>query len=297
MAIKDFSNETNATLGGSNERDYLTVARCDHCQIYGWGANDTIKASGNTHYTAVYAGDGDDYVEWNAIGSNYGAILGSVSGGAGNDTINVSTGYFDGTGFTVWGNDGNDVIIGCAREDSLYGNVGNDHIKGERGNDYLNGAEGNDVIDGGGGDDILAGDASNVDESLHGSDWLYGEYGNDHIYGGAGNDTLGGGQGADWLYGGAGNDFLWGCDGTADGEMDVFVFYAGEGVQADVIMDFESGVDGVYVPDASFTKAEIHGNDLWAYVGDDRGVIVHNAVGKTLLYRDASDNQTHRCTV
>ena len=87
------------------------------------------------------------------------------------------------------------------------------------------------------------------------------------ISSGAGNDTIN-----VWLYGGtgyhilcgAGNDSVWGCD-------------------------------GIWVPDAAFTKAEIHGDDLWAYVGDDRGVIIKNAVGKELKYFDASCTEIKTC--
>lgn len=317
---------------GSNEDDSL-VGAVAATTVYGGSGNDTIRMR-NNHDSLVFGGDGNDYIKYELY-YGYGSDSASISGGTGDDVIDVSA---DMHGFLISGDEGNDLILGSnyfhqAGPDTIYGGAGNDSIVGYGGDDHLNGGDGdddlwgenghdsiwggagndsicghdgndvlvgeagNDTIWGGYGDDRLTGDAVNLDASLHGADFLYGDYGNDHIWGGAGNDSLGGGEGADWIYGGAGNDSLWGCDGTADGEMDVFVFYAGEGVQADVIMDFESGVDGVYVPDASFTKAEIHGNDLWAYVGDDRGVIVHNAVGKTLLYRDASDNQTHRCTV
>ena len=39
--------------------------------------------------------------------------------------------------------------------------------------------------------------------------------------------------------------------------------------------------------DGSFTKAEIHGSDLWAYAGDDRGMIINNAVGKEIKWANA----------
>ena len=70
-------------------------------------------------------------------------------------------------------------------------------------------------------------------------------------------------------------------------DVEVFVFRIDEDQQVDEVMDFESGYDGVWCQDGSFTKAEIHGSDLWAYAGDDRGMIIHNAVGKEIKWANA----------
>ena len=67
-------------------------------------------------------------------------------------------------------------------------------------------------------------------------------------------------------------------------DMEVFVFRIDEGQQVDEGMDFESSYDGVWCQDGAFTKAEIHGSDLWAYAGNDRGMIIHNAVGKEIKW-------------
>lgn len=75
---------------------------------------------------------------------------------------------------------GNDVMIGDAADNGLYGYGGDDNLQGDAGNDTLNGWDGHDLIDGGVGDDLLLGYA-----------------GDDMLTGGAGNDTVRGGEGVD----------------------------------------------------------------------------------------------------
>ncbi|HCB93572.1 MAG TPA: hypothetical protein DEP57_07165 [Selenomonas sp.] len=307
MAEFKWNGKNGANLEGTEDADWLRLDGCYDCKVFGYGGDDTVRIT-DCSYTILYAGDGDNDIDWK--GSKYC----SISSGAGNDTINVW--LYGGTGYhilcgagndSVWGCDGIDYIYGGADNDSLDGDANNDYIYGEAGDDiiwggdeygddHLYGGAGNDTILAGNGDDWIWGDADDLDVSMHGVDILYGDTGNDSILGGAGDDSLGGGSGADVIYGGAGNDSLWGTYGDYDdGDMDIYVFFAGDGPQVDVIMDFESGCDGIWVPDAAFTKAEIHGDDLWAYVGDDRGVIIKNAVGKELKYFDASCTEIKTC--
>lgn len=72
------------------------------------------------------------------------------------------------------------LVVGTAGKDKLYGTKNADLIQGLAGNDKLYGLAGNDYLDGGNGDDEL-----------------YGGDGNDTLEGGAGNDELVGGQGDD----------------------------------------------------------------------------------------------------
>ena len=62
----------------------------------------------------------------------------------------------------------------------LFGDEGNDTIMGGAGNDYIKGGAGNDTIYGGAGDDVF------VAEVGDGNDIYYG----DEAWGGTGNDTL-----------------------------------------------------------------------------------------------------------
>ncbi|MEO0428655.1 MAG: Ig-like domain-containing protein [Pseudomonadota bacterium] len=179
-------------------------------------------------------GDGDD----------------SLFGNAGRDTVD--------------GNGGNDFIEGGAGDDSLNGGVGNDTVLGQDGTDFIEGGEGNDSLEGGFGNDKLFGG--------FGNDTMLGNQGNDALIGGAGNDVGNGGDGADIIFGNAGNDDLDGGAGndeieggtdndtvTGGGGADVFIFSTNDG--ADVITDFEAGIDTVRLigfgpgVDAAFVNA------------------------------------------
>ena len=118
--------------------------------VFGTSANDLIQTKNKA--TQVLAGDGDDYVTVDSVGS-------LVSGG-----------------------NGNDYLFGGAGDDYLAGDAGNDYLSGGAGNDILYGGNGNDVLDGGANADILCGGA--------GDDVLVWSAGNDILCGNEGNDTL-----------------------------------------------------------------------------------------------------------
>ncbi|GIT91886.1 hypothetical protein JANAI62_23430 [Jannaschia pagri] len=128
------------------------------------------------------------------------------------------------------GSDGDDIYFGTDADDLVSGADGDDVLLGGAGWDVLDGDAGNDILLGGGGADDLNGGM--------GEDVLIGGGGPDALRGGAGNDVLRGEAGGDRLYGGTGNDVVSGGEGA-----DVFVFGTGDG--ADVLLDFEAGVDQV----------------------------------------------------
>jgi Ca2+-binding RTX toxin-like protein len=95
----------------------------------------------------------------------------TLIGGAGNNTLDASA-FTLGT-VTLFGMDGNDILIG---------GYGNDFLYGGNGNDTLYGGAGSDSLYGGAGDDILNG-CGKIDTTLGIPD------GNDLLVGGLGNDT------------------------------------------------------------------------------------------------------------
>jgi putative intracellular protease/amidase len=105
-----------------------------------------------------------------------------VFGGAGNDIIGVDPRVK--LRVELYGEGGNDLLVGGSGRDVLIGGDGND---------YLMGLDGDDLLFGGNGHDVQCGGA-----------------GNDLMLGGDGNDRLYGGPGRDVLIGGLGNDFLQG---------------------------------------------------------------------------------------
>jgi Ca2+-binding RTX toxin-like protein len=148
------------------------------------------------------------------------------SGGAGDDTIDLST-----AGRDALGDQGDDLLFGNSLANILSGGIGNEILLGSAGDDILFGDAGDDVLDGGDNDDQL--------------------------FGGNGADELGGGTGNDRLAGGADNDFLTGNNGS-----DLFVFKSVtdsvKGPGRDQIIDFTHG-DGdqidLHLIDANTHKA------------------------------------------
>jgi Ca2+-binding RTX toxin-like protein len=142
----------------------------------------------------------------------------TIHAGAGNDTID---GSLAGKRLVLFGEDGNDLLIGSSKADDLFGGAGDDILIGGSGNDLLDGGGGNDTVrfanatsgvtaslaSGsamGNGNDSLIGI-----ENLEGSpfaDMLTGDGGANRLDGAGGDDTLDGGGGDDTLIGGAGRD-------------------------------------------------------------------------------------------
>lgn len=112
----------------------------DAAAVYCNGALATIV--GTPANQAIYGTSGDDYIV--APDGHY-----TIYGEAGNDTLCLTGNSFG----TLYGNDGNDVLVGGASSDKLYGGAGDDQLFGEAGNDYLAGQDGDDALDGGGNSD------------------------------------------------------------------------------------------------------------------------------------------------
>lgn len=105
----------------------------------------------------------------------------------GNDTIIISTASTANS--CVFGDFGDDTIVGGPKNDTLDGGRGFDNIKAGAGNDIIIGGEDSDTLYGEAGlDSINAGT------------------GNDSLYGGTENDILNGGDGEDTIDGGPGSD-------------------------------------------------------------------------------------------
>jgi serralysin len=120
-----------------------------------------------------------------------------------------------------------------------------------------------DVFKGTSADDLFKGNGD--------VDRLFGYGGNDTIYGGPDTDQLDGGNGRDLLVGGTGYDLMRGGR-----DADIFKFYRGDSHVnifvpiADVIVDFEDGLDHFDVPGRGLKAVEltkIQGGTLVEYHG------------------------------
>ena len=161
-----------------------------------------------------------------------------IYGEGGDDTILGSA-----AGDRISGGSGNDILLGMEGDDIIFGNEGDDELQGTSGNDILMGGLGEDRVFGEDGDDIsYGGDGDDYLKDTSGSNEMYGEAGDDTLEsesegrnlldGGDGDDTLIGLTGSnDILHGGAGKDVV-----QSEGSMtrlsggtgnDRIVFYKG----------------------------------------------------------------------
>ncbi len=209
---------------------------------------------------------------------------GEVFSGSSKNEIFLATRISFDTNWIIYGNAGNDTLIGGRLGDRIFGGVGNDYLSGGDGNDTLSGGAGNDTLIGGLGINYLDG-GSGIDtvyysfikkgiqanlatgmvapikgngfkdtlknvENLIGSsgnDIIIGSKVNNTLWGDNGKDSINGGAGDDTLDGGAGEDTLAGSSGN-----DTFVVNS---IRDVVIEDFEAGTDTV-ISSTNYTLAD-----------------------------------------
>jgi Ca2+-binding RTX toxin-like protein len=194
----------------------LDLASSSFEDVTSGGGNDHLDASSQVVGVKLDGRDGDDTLIGSAYDDTIRDLLGtnSITGGAGNDNIFVST------------------------ESTVTGGAGIDHVA-YRGNsnvtldlaaasiEHVTVDEGNDTIDGsamttpliirdlGGSDVLTGGSAGDVIYSSSGNDIITGGGGDDHltvvsgnatISGGAGNDVIKSGVGSATIAAGSGND-------------------------------------------------------------------------------------------
>lgn len=287
-AANTFSvGQTAAHLTVSNDTSTQTLASdIELVQITALGGTDRVNVADLTGVALtevrVLLGAGNDRLLSDA-GAKLGSVQLRVFGDAGNDLL-IGTDSAEllngGDGIdTLIGNDGNDTLNGDAGTDSIDGGAGNDVIdggtgiatlEGGDGNDSLTGSILNDVINGGVGNDTLVG--------LNGNDLLNGMDGNDSLAGGSGDDSLLGGAGDDTLDGGTDNDTINGNDGN---DL-INGFHGNDLILGGLGNDTISGDDG---NDTIFGET---GNDLIGG-GDGNDLIQGNDGDDTVLGGDGND--------
>lgn len=165
---------TRFVIFGGGGGDHLTVSgeidRGVRILIRGGDGDDRILLSSDNGFPArVWGNQGNDFISirgsrlppqaWNA--SQWAHLI-NVHGNAGNDSIEYSTHYHDRNGpnalsgyARLFGDAGDDFILGGQTFDRLQGGGGDDTLMGEGGGDLLIGGKGNDHLIGGPGDDVI----------------------------------------------------------------------------------------------------------------------------------------------
>ena len=143
----------------------------------------------------------------------------------------------EGTGGSLFGLGGDDVLTGGAGVDGLFGGAGADTASGGAGDDVLRGGDGDDSLTGGDDDDLISGGA--------GADILNGEGGNDTLVATLG-DVVDGGIGVDILQ----TEIAFADTTLSDGDPG-FVFTTADGVLT------TTGVEEFQFSDQTLTAAQL----------------------------------------
>ncbi|WP_210527587.1 calcium-binding protein [Rubellimicrobium arenae] len=147
---------------GTDQADVLVGI--DSSQINGIGGDDSILGGVGRSY--LFGGDGNDRIKGGG-GSGY------MEGGAGDDWIFADN--RDGQRATLFGDTGNDTLIGGFGNTSLYGGDGNDTLHGSTWPNILDAGTGSDTVVGGNWtDQIVLGDMDATDsiDGRAGKDFL-----------------------------------------------------------------------------------------------------------------------------
>lgn len=196
-------------LTGTAASDQITAWNADSCVVAGEG-NDIVDIGLQADRAFVLAGEGDDSIFGGAFAHDT-----QIAAGPGQDNVSVGL-----KATTVWGQEGDDAILGGPGNDRVDGGAGNDEIRGSWGDDLLVGSDGDDILEGGSGSDRLLGGAG---DDVIKADTLFSLwFGDDYIMPGPGKDLVWAGEGEDTvvlydlceveageqLLGGIGNDTL-----------------------------------------------------------------------------------------
>jgi hypothetical protein len=232
-------------VNGQGGNDVLLAADGDDV-LLGEAGDDALN--GGNGADDIRGGSGTDTATYAGYGSSQGVTV-TLDDAANDGNATVDAGRTDNVRSDVEnliGGNGDDVLNGSAKANSLTGRDGADIVNGRDGDDLLNGGTGSDLLAGGSGMDVstyaartgavtvtlddIANDGDADDESADnvrtekvitgsGDDTITGNGDFNELDSGSGEDSVEGGPSSDTIDGGPGNDTLYGEDGedTVDG--------------------------------------------------------------------------------
>ncbi|MBC7986131.1 MAG: hypothetical protein H7X93_05595 [Sphingomonadaceae bacterium] len=265
-------NPIHDTIPGTNGPDSI-VGTSGADSLIGKDGNDILNGRGGGD--TLNGGDGSDSATYDLslIGLTVDLAKPNLNTGEAIGDVYKSIENLAGTFLDdrLWGNGGDNVLVGLDGVDRLYGRDGDDTLAGNEGKDKLYGGDGRDManylsVTGTTGvtADLAAsinntghakGDSYNSIEDLGGSafnDVLRGDAGSNVLDGDEGNDDLAGGAGLDTLVGGGGRDTL---SGGGGGTVDVFALTSADTADRETISDFQAGTDKVALAGAVYGLA------------------------------------------
>jgi VCBS repeat-containing protein len=212
--------------------------------------------------------------------------------------------------------EGNNVVYGSGRDETILGLGGDDVIDGYSGDDVLDGGTGIDQLYGGDGDDTLTGGINNQSDQEKERTWNFigDSWGGaaDKLYGGYGNDTyiFNAGSGYDEVIDTGGDDRVvfgpgidvenivvsynsgWGHSGAArigysTGVEDEGAVFIRNGASSTPIERFESA-DGTTVLASELANYTLR--SVWGTSGDD---VIREGAGPQSIYADSGNDVVH----
>lgn len=161
----DPGNQQGGGSTGSSDDDHVHYALTNGVlRVYGTSGDDNLKFVGSAssiklmlngttskvlaskvRTIVVYGGAGDDVIQLSNL-----SAMSKLYGEAGNDAIVGSFGKD-----RIYGGDGDDSLAGGDNHDTLYGEAGDDRVFGGASSDYVSGGAGTNVIRGEGGFDHI----------------------------------------------------------------------------------------------------------------------------------------------
>ncbi|ANG63895.1 hypothetical protein A8C75_16365 [Marinobacterium aestuarii] len=255
--------------GIDNEVERIFVTGNGHTQVFDPTLVTSIRAAGTAN--------NDEYEISTEIVANL-----EIHGAGGNDIITLTGNSNADKSRRIYGEDGNDTLIGTAMADLIVGGDGNDNIKAQDGADVIFGdnedgtGTGSDFIWATGttlGTSGLANGFANYIDAGAGSDQILTGEGNDRILGGAGDDFINAGGGIDTIDGGADADHIiagTGADIVLGGSGDdTLSWESGDGADS---FDGGQGNDEIFMAGYSVNPDEFYKADTSNYIVDDGAV-------------------------
>ncbi len=220
--VKDIRVSTNGPIVTVNDQF------ASYSELINGEVIEGFVAAANVRFMRITGDDEKNRIDVSAVTKNDFPILEviHVIGQDDNDTIDATNSDIR---TFLEGREGKDTITGGLATNQIFGNSGNDTLIGGPSVDTIDGGDGTDYIYGNGGNDSLFGDIiiPNIipkDEAhiyeLGQPDFIFGGIGSDEIIGNGGGDQLFGGGGTDLLSGMNGEDTIHGgtgCDTFAGG--------------------------------------------------------------------------------
>ncbi len=308
--IENLTLDGSANLtGAGNTLNNVITGNTGANTLYGFDGNDTLD--GGAGADTLFGANGDDTYVVDDVGDI--TVEGSPSGGI--DTVlssidrNLNANFenltLTGTAQYGYGNVLNNVMMGNASSNSLYGFDGNDTIDGGVGADFMYGGNGDDtyIVDNagdvtseaspsGGIDTVISSVTRNLTANIENltlsgtaNTTGAGNALNNAITGNSGANTLYGLDGADTLDGGLGADTLQGGTGA-----DNYVFSTTlSGGNVDAIVGFSAVDDTIVLSNAIFAGLSLGTLTASAFVigaaaADASDRIIYNSTTGALLY-------------